>query len=218
MIELEHKQLHGFMNGIEQWWDTKKSLTSGQLSSKQANFASDCGLAFKEVMAQIETPANEKGNDHEAPLNTLRKMTMIDGGMYGISRDPNGNDYVVLVSDDSIYTIYKADGFTQDNPAYVVKGNNAGRPYEKTVNIKNVDTNNASEIEMAALLIHSELAKTRGKLLPLMSLSAPSIPGSMAEVKGWALGVKVWTCSASAAQGQPQYLRWSHLSGEWEPC
>ncbi|MDR2561668.1 MAG: hypothetical protein LBC63_07860 [Holophagales bacterium] len=61
-----------------------------------------------------------------------------------------------------------------------------------------------------------EQTKMKGNLLPLTALSVPSISAS--EVKGWSSSGKWAPCSASAALGQPQCLRWSPLSGEWEPC
>jgi len=51
--------------------------------------------------------------------------------------------------------VYRADGYSEDNPVYLVKGiDQNGNPYEQTVDVSKVDPNHCSYTEMLALQVH----------------------------------------------------------------
>jgi len=183
---IDAKLLHGFAKSTEWQCAMQKSSALSSPSSKQANFASG-GLAFKELLAQVETSANEI----EASLSSSNIKQPDDNGWLGISVG------------DSNHKIHKADGeigpvhaccvrvgnqwvsgsvfwsknSTDDNPIMIVKGTDVdGSPLEVEVEIKNVNLKNASIIEMIAL--NGYLAE-KGFEQPLPIIDRSSLSGEI---------------------------------------
>ena len=48
-------------------------------------------------------------------------------------------------------TVFKADGFSSDNPVMFVKGHNNGKPFSAEININDINLENASLVELIAL-------------------------------------------------------------------
>jgi len=158
---IDAKVLQGFAKSTEWPCAMQKSPALSSPSSKQANCASG-GLAFKELLAQVETSAN--GIEASQSSSNIKQ--------------PDDNGWLGISVGDSNHKIHKADGeigpvtawftrvgdqfvggsvfwsknSTDDNPIMIVKGNDVdGSPLEVEVEIKNVNLKNASIIEMIAL-------------------------------------------------------------------
>lgn len=71
------------------------------------------------------------------------------------NRNPNGSDGAIFISeaqDGASFAIYKADGYSEENPLMTIKGvNQKGETYEQQVNPRTVDSTNASYAEIMAM-------------------------------------------------------------------
>jgi len=73
--------------------------------------------------------------------------------------------------------VHKSENYTEDNPVFRVSGTNDGKAFDVEVNIKNVNPNNASFIEMSALDGYNVY---KGQ----PSGAARSIPAAMSGLRG----------------------------------
>ncbi|MCL1894374.1 MAG: hypothetical protein FWG02_09100 [Holophagaceae bacterium] len=97
------------------------------------------------------TPAIILDNPNHSPQHYVNVV------LYNISNLPFSNGARIVHRNPitgTSYNVYRAEGFDEKNPIYIIRGIHEGKNYETILCINKINPNHASEIEIFALIFH----------------------------------------------------------------
>ncbi len=106
---------------------------------------------------QCQRPAASQSVRDKQEENFNAKITSVSSkGTNKFMLDPDALFSICHVSTGESANVYRAEGYSESNPVYLVKGTDVdGREYEETIDVSKVNPNHCSYREMLALNAHT---------------------------------------------------------------
>lgn len=95
-----------------------------------------------------------KASDKSEFSDTIENITEKNSNTVSKVNRDEGITFFGFNGDTDFARIYRAENYSSDNPIYVIEGSANGKEYKTSMNVKEINPNNASQVEMGILHTH----------------------------------------------------------------